>query len=183
MKQIDDLPRYSVTEDGQIWDNKKEHFVPQHIRNKKKGYLGVSLSDNGKYVQRSVHRLVAQAFIPNPNGLPMVNHKDEDPSNNRKSNLEWCDAQYNNTYGTRLQKSSTSQRNRPDCSKPVNQYDKDGNLIAQFPSAIEVERQTKIRNSQICAVCNHKPSHHTAGGYLWRWADEGLNKEDKDGDS
>lgn len=182
MKQLDDIPRYFVTEDGQIWDSKRECYVPQHVRNKKKGYLGVNLNDNGIYVQKSVHRLVAQTYIPNPDNLPMVNHKDEDPRNNHIDNLEWCDAQYNNTYGTRLQRSSASQRNRPDCSKPVNQYDLDGNLVAQFPSAIEVERQLKIRNSQICAVCNHKPRNYTAAGYIWRWASE-VAEEDKDGDS
>jgi hypothetical protein len=99
----------------------------------------------------------------------MVNHKDEKPQNNHKDNLEWCDAQYNNTYGTRIQKSKSNQKNREDCSKPVLQFDKDGNFIARFPSAKEVERRLKIGNSQICGVCNHKPSYHTAGGYKWEW--------------
>lgn len=174
MIQIADYPRYFIEEDGQIWDSKRKCYIKQFTRNKK-GYLAVNLYKDGYGKMYSVHRLVAQAYIPNPNKYPMVNHKDEVPQNNHKDNLEWCTAQYNNTYGTRLQKSRSTQKNRQDCSKPVNQYDLEGNFIAQFPSAIEVERQTKIRNSQICGVCNHRPSYHTAGGFLWEWADELLD--------
>lgn len=68
------------------------------------GYLFVILSCNGKSKTINVHRIVAQAFIPNFDNLPMVNHKDEDKSNNRVDNLEWCNAKYNNTYGTRQDK-------------------------------------------------------------------------------
>ena len=171
MVQIADYPRYFVKENGQIWDSKKNRFLRQFVRSKK-GYLAVNLYKDGIGKMFSVHRLVAQAFIPNPNNLTMVNHKDEKPQNNHKDNLEWCDAQYNNTYGTRLEKSRVSQTNREDCSKPVLQFDKDGNFIARYPSAKEVERQLKIRNSQICGVCNHRPSYHTAGGYKWEWENE-----------
>lgn len=58
------------------------------------------LCKNGKTKRFSVHRLVAQAFIPNPNNLPIINHKDENPSKNIVDNLEWCDYEYNNNYGT-----------------------------------------------------------------------------------
>lgn len=67
-----------------------------------KEYLYVNMSANGKYRSSSVHRLVAEAFIPNPEGLPQVNHKDEDKSNNCAENLEWCTASYNNRYGTKI---------------------------------------------------------------------------------
>ena len=70
----------------------------------KNGYLKVVLNCNGKCKTINVHRLTAQAFIPNPDNLPMVNHKDEDKSNNNVDNLEWCTAKYNNTYGTRQDK-------------------------------------------------------------------------------
>lgn len=167
MIQIDSYPRYFISEDGKVWDSKRQSYLRPFVRNKR--YLAVNLyNDKGGKICL-VHRLVAQAFIPNINNLPQVNHKDENPQNNHKDNLEWCDAQYNNTYGTRLQRSSSNQKNRPDCSKPVLQFDKDGNFIARYPSAIEVERQLKIRNSQICGVCNHRPSYHTAGGYKWEW--------------
>lgn len=65
------------------------------------GYLKVGLCSNDKKKKYLVHRLVAQAFIPNPNNLPQVNHRDENPSNDNVDNLEWCDAKYNSNYGTR----------------------------------------------------------------------------------
>ena len=67
-----------------------------------KEYLYVSMSANGKYRSSSVHRLVAEAFIPNPDRLPQVNHKDEHKTNNCADNLEWCTASYNNRYGTKI---------------------------------------------------------------------------------
>ena len=66
-----------------------------------KGYLRVQLSSNGKAKMYSVHRLVAIAFLPNPDNLPEVNHRDEDKINNSVENLEWCDGKYNVNYGTR----------------------------------------------------------------------------------
>ena len=64
----------------------------------KKGYLQVSLSKNNKRITRRVHRLVAEVFISNPNEYPMINHKDENKTNNNVNNLEWCDARYNVNY-------------------------------------------------------------------------------------
>lgn len=70
----------------------------------KDGYHIVTLSKEGKTKCIGVHRLVAQVFILNPLSLPQVNHKDEDPSNNRVDNLEWCDNKYNSNYGTRIER-------------------------------------------------------------------------------
>ena len=68
------------------------------------GYMYVNLRKDGVTKQQYIHRLVAQAFIPNPNNLPEVNHKDEDKTNNNVKNLEWCDRKYNINYGTRTAK-------------------------------------------------------------------------------
>ena len=68
------------------------------------GYLKVVLSCNGKCKTIKVHRIVAEAFLPNPDNLPQVNHKDEDKTNNSVDNLEWCNAKYNLSYGTRKDK-------------------------------------------------------------------------------
>lgn len=78
--------------------NRKEKILRPVMT--KKGYLQLFLSKEGKAKRFFVHRLVAQAFIPNPEGLPQINHKDENPSNNRVENIEWCDCKYNINYGT-----------------------------------------------------------------------------------
>lgn len=78
----------------------------------KNGYLTISLRKNGKLKICKAHRLVAQAFIPNPGNYPIINHKDENPSNNYVDNLEWCTYKYNNNYGTRLEKFANSIKGR-----------------------------------------------------------------------
>lgn len=83
----------------------KEQIIS--IKNNK-GYSEVALWKDSKRKMFMVHRLVAQAFIPNPNNLPQVNHKDENKTNNIVENLEWCTQSYNNSYGTRLERVSSS---------------------------------------------------------------------------
>jgi len=73
-----------------------------------KGYLQICLNKNGKLKYISIHRLVAQAFIPNPNNLPCVNHKDCNPQNNNINNLEWCTYKENNSYKNHRLKSNIS---------------------------------------------------------------------------
>jgi hypothetical protein len=77
-----------------------------------KGYKTVSLTKDGKTKTVFVHRLVAEAFVPNDDGLPMINHKDEDKTNNFAENLEWCTASYNRTYGKAIQKHARKLRGK-----------------------------------------------------------------------
>ena len=128
----------------------------------KNGYLYVCFRKNGVKKWYKLHRLVAQAFISNPNNYPQVNHKDENPFNNFVNNLEWCDAKYNINYGTRTERVAEKK------SKQVLQIDKNTNkLIAEFPSLTEVERQFGISKSSISKCCKGKLN--TAGKYKWQY--------------
>lgn len=95
------------------------------------GHLRVTLSKNNVQKRYSVHRLVAEAFIENPNNYPIVNHKNENPHDNRVENLEWCDWKYNSNYGTNKKRISLKQRGVPrlKCRKKLFQYSLDGKLL------------------------------------------------------
>ena len=135
------------------------------------GYLFVTLCKDGKTKLRRMHRLVAEAFIPNPNNLPLVNHMDECKKNNYFGNLEWCSPAYNNSYGTRMERVVEK------ISKPVVQLDKKGNFISEFESLREASRRTGIADENICRCCNHKPGRYSAGGFIWIYKDEYLNTQ------
>lgn len=108
-----------------------------------------------------VHRLVAEAFLPNPQGLPEINHKNEVCTDNRLCNLEWCDSHYNHTYGTVRQRISDSK------SKQVAQYDLDGNFIRVWKSQTEVRRIMGWNGCHIGECCDGKVK--TYKGYKWHW--------------
>lgn len=127
------------------------------------GYRIVSLSNNGKLKGYTIHRLVANAFIPNPNNLPQVNHIDENKTNNRTDNLEWCTQAYNNTYGTHTKRVSKSN------SIPVAQYDKNGILINTYLGAADAEKHTGFAHQDISKCCRGIKWHKTVGGYIWKY--------------
>lgn len=155
---IEGFENYEVRPNGEVVNTETGRVLKQHKN--KNGYLRVSLYKNGKQKWLSTHRLVAQAFIPNPLNLPCVNHKDEDKTNNNIENLEWCTHEYNNNYGTRTER----------MAKPVLQLMKDGTLVRVWPSIIEVERQLHFYQSSICNCCRGK--RHSAYGYKWRYVNE-----------
>lgn len=116
-------------------------------------YEFVVLLKNGIAEQRSVHRLVAEAFIDNPNGLDVINHVDHNTLNNSVENLEWCDQQYNTEYGH---------------NKPVQQYTLDGEKIAEYKSITFASVMTGINRRSINNVLSGFAN--TAGGYVWKYA-------------
>ena len=133
------------------------------------GYLRVLFNRNGKRKLKLVHRLVAEAFIPNPDNLPCVNHIDENKSNNHVENLEWCTHKYNINYGTAMQRRCDTQTNK-NKSKEIYQYSLDGMLVKIWPSSKEIARQTDYGRSFICRCCRCKDRNKTAYGYIWRYS-------------
>lgn len=136
-------------------------------------YLRVTLSKNSVQKLLSVHRLVAEAFIPNPNNLPCVNHKDENRCNNfvyidengnyvpELSNLEWCTQKHNTNWGKRNSKISKSKY------KAILQFDLDGNFIKEWPSAMQIHKELNYSVASISLCCRGKQK--TAYGFIWKF--------------
>ena len=126
----------------------------------KDGYKHVILSKNGKPKTGWVHRLVAEAFLSNPDKLPVVNHKDENPANNCVENLEWCTHSYNNSYNDARIKAAVDKR------KPVLQYTKDGKFIREWSHAREAAESLGLNKRAIYECCVGRS--RTSGGYIWK---------------
>ena len=191
---------YQVSNMGQVkslerkvkkWDGVRtvpEKILKQSLRG---GYLSVCLSKGGIYKHHTIHRLVATAFISNPNNYPCINHRNEiktknwvildDNGNIVDTNLEWCTYQYNSNYGTSIERTRAANTNHLSKSYPVLQFTKDGKFVAEYPSVKEAERQTGIDNVHIGNCCKEKnikqPNGHyytcrSAGGFIWKYKGE-----------
>lgn len=141
---------YEVSNEGNVRNKITGRMLKPYYD---KGYLKVVLYKNGEQKHCSIHRLVAQAFLPNPRNLPEVNHIDENKLNNNVENLEWCSRQYNIDYSQ---------------SKSVNQYTLEGGLLNTYKSVCEASRQTGIDQSSISSCCLGK-RYKSAGGYIWKY--------------
>jgi hypothetical protein len=135
------------------------------------GYYNVELNLNGKSEKKFVHRLVAEAFIENPHNFPIVNHKDENPSNNHVENLEWCTYKYNVNYGDCIEKRVRNTRRRRGAdapnSKNVYQFDLNGNLVAEYVSCAEAAQKTGFSHKSISKGCTGRLKVYK--GYVWSY--------------
>ncbi len=150
---------YEVSDKGRVRSLKfgKERILKP--RRNPEGYLKVCLYKNGEHKDYKVHRLVAKIFIPNPDNLPEVNHRDENKENNSVQNLEWCDRKYNINYGTRNQR----------ISKPVLQFTKDGEFVREWKSTHDVERNLGYYNQNISSCCTGR--YKSAYSFIWKYKD------------
>lgn len=177
-KEINNFPDYQVSDTGEVRSTKywgqfkrknSEGLLQQ--RTYKSGYKYVNLYKDGHMYSVKIHRLVAHAFLPNPNGYSIINHKDENRSNNSVNNLEWCSHKYNLNYGNRNSKLSEKLHNNPLISTPVIQYSIMKELIREFPSLSEAVRHLNCPNrgsaiKNILRSCNSDDA--TAYGYKWK---------------
>ena len=138
---------YGITSCGKVWSYKRKKFLTPVVNNK--GYLYVTLWKDGEKKMYRLHRLVAEAYLPNPSNLPDVDHIDNDKTHNYVNNLQWI------THRDNVRKS---------CNKPILQFSLDGEFIREWPSTIDVGREVK---SHICQCL--KGRHKTALGYIWKY--------------
>jgi hypothetical protein len=170
--------RYEVSNYGRVrsmprtiqklnrWGNKSEFQHTGKIMSPKvdkDGYLHIGLYRGNTIKHYRVHRLVAEAFIPNPNNKPQVNHKDENPANNHVSNLDWCTILENARYGTGNQRRGISN------GKPVDCFQLDGTYVCQFVSTAEAARQLGLNQSDITRVCTGARGRKQTGGYKFEY--------------
>lgn len=159
-KKIQNYEAYSVSDSGEVRNDITGKILKQTID--RDGYHMATLHYglNGKRRWVGVHRLVAEAFIPNPDGLPIVNHKDENKDNNAVDNLEWCSASYSTNYGTRNYKTAKK------LSKRVYQYE-DGELVGWYDSTKLAGKFLGVNFTHIADCC--RGERKSAGGYKWSY--------------
>ena len=153
---------YLVSDSGQVWSMRRHKALKPKID--RYGYEVVALSLNGKSYHRTVHRLVAQAFVSNPHKFPTVNHINEVKTDNRASNLEWVSVADNDNHGTRNERMADTK-----CKLPVEQVFSDGTTV-KYKGVKDASRKTGINRCCIAQCC--KNIRKTAGGYKWRYCDE-----------
>lgn len=135
----------------------KERYLKPHIN--PSGHKQAVLFKNGKDNRLYIHRLVATIFVENPNNLPFVNHKDQNPNNNVYTNLEWCTPGYNATYADAVEKRAKAK------SKCIIQYDKNNNFIREWDSAAKAGKALNLHDGDIGRCC--KGMLKTVGGFKW----------------
>lgn len=150
---------YQVSNLGRI-KSLKNNKIRKNVKDKI-GYERIMLSKNNKIKLHYIHRLVAEAFIPNPNNLPQVNHKDEIKSNNIANNLEWCTQEYNNIYGNRIKTVKEK------LSKEIYQFDLNGKFIKKWDNINQIKSEMNINCCHIGDCCNNK--RKKAYGYIWKY--------------
>ena len=152
--------KYLVSNTGKVWSIVRQRELKPSVD--KYGYLKVVLCSNGIRCYKTVHRLVAEAFVPNPNNLKTVNHINEDKTDNDCTNLEWLSVADNDNHGTRNERMSKSK-----CHQPVEQILTDGSTV-KYIGVKDASLKTGINRCGISLCC--KKVRKTAGGYEWRYA-------------
>ncbi|ATE83523.1 HNH endonuclease [Lactococcus phage LP9801] len=156
--KIEGFEKYEVSNLGKVRNIKSGRILKPVLD--RSGYLKHGLSGYDKRKSLLLHRIIAIAFIDNPEEKPCVNHIDENKTNNDLSNLEWCTVRENNIHGTRTKRGAEKR------SKKVIQLDLNDNVLNEFESMEQAEQKTGALASNISNCCNGK--RKSAGGFKWR---------------
>lgn len=170
---------YQISNYGRV--KSKERVIPRIVRERilkpslcNGGYLTVPIGEAKRKKTISIHREMAKAFIPIPDELKnipieklVINHKDENKTNNCLANLEWCTTKYNNAYGTARERMIQTQRENSPKKKPILQLSKNNEIIKKYSSIQEAARETNSHSSNIADVL--KGRRKTAKGFIWQY--------------
>jgi hypothetical protein len=150
----------------------EEHIVKTQYS---KGYLRIHICKNGKYYSKSVHRLVAEAFISNPENKPCVDHINGKRDDNRIENLKWCTIKENNNNPIYKENNRNARVGGKNCnSKWVAKLDDNNVLLCVYDSISNALKDNNVRNGHISECCNGKYGHKTFKGYKWQYVDDYL---------
>lgn len=171
-KTIEGYPEYQVSNMGRVkainWHrgNKEKEIKPYTTH---KGYLRLRLCKNGKSKQFQIHRLVAQAFIPNPENKPYIDHINTDRTDNRVENLRWVTNKEN--CNNPISKINYSIGNKGKTAVSILQFTKEWEFVKKWDSMSDAEQELGIK-SRLSEYCGNKYGRKTCGGYIWQYADD-----------
>ena len=182
---IEGFPDYLITSYGRVFSLKHDKLKELKQRKNNCGYYYVNLWKNGKMFTKTVHRLVAQAFIPNPVNKPQINHIDENKSNNHISNLEWMTAIENTNHGTRNERAGkTISKVTSDGRRKGSNHNNARAIIGFKINGCDIKYYKYMKESEkdgfspncIRRCCKGKQKQHR--NFEWFYADEFFNRRD-----
>ena len=170
IKSVVGFPGYFVSDEGMVYSNHTGSLIKLKGCKNKDGYLRVCLWKNGFGHTKTIHRIVAEAFISNPQNKLQVNHKNGIKTDNRVKNIEWCSQSENQLHKYRVlgfKGAAFGKFGKDNPSSKIVLQIKDNEIIAEFYGAAEAQRCTGINNRHICDCCRGRAK--TAGGYQWKY--------------
>ena len=168
-REVKEYTNYEVNWFGEIRHKKRKHILKPRSNNG--GYQYVNFKINGKNTNFAVHRIVANAFIPNPNGYTEVNHKDYDKTNNCVENLEWVSSSLNKHHAFQKKENCSSR------GKEVNQYSKEGDFIKTYSSISEAAKEMNCTVGAISNCCLGRSK--TSKGFRWSFSEGSTTKYER----
>ena len=170
LKEIEEFEDYQISDDGRVWSKKSNKWLKSYMD--RGGYFFVCLYKDGVNHNKRVHRLIAEAFIPNPDNKPCIDHINTVKTDNRVENLRWVSYKENNNNPITMKKYCETHKGKNFIKKKlktVYQYTLDGKLVKKWKSATDAELKglKGFTNSGISMCCRGKLKKHK--GFKWSY--------------